>query len=64
MKSRGRPKADTSPVMVRIDADMLAAIDDVRRKEEDVPTRPEMIRRMVADWLAWHRCEGEEGTRR
>ncbi|WP_341872013.1 ribbon-helix-helix protein, CopG family [Roseivivax isoporae] len=57
MKSRGRPKADTSPVMVRIDADMLAAIDDVRRTEEDVPTRPEMIRRMISDWL-----ETREGT--
>nr|WP_084615391.1 ribbon-helix-helix protein, CopG family [Roseivivax isoporae] len=43
--------------MVRIDADMLAAIDDVRRTEEDVPTRPEMIRRMISDWL-----ETREGT--
>lgn len=54
-KSRGQPKKDTSPVMVRVDAEMLQAIDDVRRVEDDVPTRPEMIRRMVADWLELRR---------
>ncbi|ETX11968.1 hypothetical protein OCH239_18880 [Roseivivax halodurans JCM 10272] len=51
MKSKGRPKVDTSPVLVRVDAEMLQAIDDARRVEQDVPTRPEMIRRMIAEWL-------------
>ncbi|SNR64460.1 hypothetical protein [Puniceibacterium sediminis] len=54
-KSRGQPKKDTSPVMLRVDAAMLQAIDDVRRLEDDVPTRPEMIRRMIADWLELRR---------
>lgn len=41
--------------MLRVDAEMLQAIDDVRRIENDVPTRPEMIRRIIADWLELQR---------
>lgn len=51
MKSRGRPQVDTHPVMVRLPAATLQAIDDARRVEDDVPTRPEMIRRMIEEWL-------------
>ena len=51
MAKMGRPKTDTKGVMVRISESMLQSIDDVRRNEADVPTRPEMIRRMLADWL-------------
>lgn len=47
----GRPKTETKGVMVRISEDMLQSIDDVRRNEADVPTRPEMIRRILAEWL-------------
>nr|WP_138933956.1 ribbon-helix-helix protein, CopG family [Roseovarius arcticus] len=47
----GRPKTDTSAVTLRLHADMLQALDDVRRDEADLPTRPEMIRRIIADWL-------------
>jgi hypothetical protein len=32
---------------VRVDAEFLKQIDDWRRKQEDVPTRPEAIRRLV-----------------
>jgi metal-responsive CopG/Arc/MetJ family transcriptional regulator len=32
---------------VRVDADFLKAIDEWRRKQDDVPTRPEAIRRLV-----------------
>ncbi|MEQ8255233.1 MAG: ribbon-helix-helix protein, CopG family [Marinovum algicola] len=51
MSKFGRPKTDTSAVTLRLHADMLQAIDDIRREEVDVPTRPEMIRRIIADWL-------------
>jgi metal-responsive CopG/Arc/MetJ family transcriptional regulator len=51
MAKMGRPTTDTKGVMVRISESMLQSIDDVRRNESDVPTRPEMIRRIVADWL-------------
>jgi hypothetical protein len=45
------PKKDTTGVMLRISADMLKAIDDIRRQEDDIPTRPEMIRRILAQHL-------------
>lgn len=47
----GRPPADTEPVMVRMTRDMIKAIDDYRRTQEDLPTRPEIVRRVMAAWL-------------
>jgi hypothetical protein len=32
---------------VRVDAEFLKLIDDWRRKQDDVPSRPEAIRRLV-----------------
>jgi metal-responsive CopG/Arc/MetJ family transcriptional regulator len=32
---------------VRVDDDFLKRIDEWRRKQDDVPTRPEAIRRLV-----------------
>jgi len=32
---------------VRVDADFLRMVDEWRRKQDDVPTRPEAIRRLV-----------------
>jgi hypothetical protein len=32
---------------VRVDADFLKMVDEWRRKQDDVPTRPEAIRRLV-----------------
>jgi hypothetical protein len=51
MAKFGRPKTETSAVTLRLHVDMIQAIDDLRRKETDVPTRPEMIRRVLADWF-------------
>tara|TARA_R110002110_G_scaffold295268_2_gene509308 strand:- start:1386 stop:1556 length:171 start_codon:yes stop_codon:yes gene_type:complete len=47
----GRPKVDTKAVMLRLHSDVVQQIDDLRREEDDVPTRPEMIRRILDDWL-------------
>jgi metal-responsive CopG/Arc/MetJ family transcriptional regulator len=52
MAGRGRPKTDTSPITVRLPEAKIQAIDDARRKENDLPTRAEMIRRMIDIWLA------------
>ncbi len=52
MKSRGRPKANTQPLMVRMPTALIEALDDVRRQEEDIPTRPELVRRIVEEWIA------------
>jgi metal-responsive CopG/Arc/MetJ family transcriptional regulator len=45
--SRGRPPVDTEAVNVRLPREMIEAIDAYRRAEEDLPTRPEAIRRLV-----------------
>lgn len=44
---RGRPPVDTVAVNLRLSADMLKEIDDFRRFELDVPSRPEAIRRIL-----------------
>ncbi len=50
-KKLGRPVTDTEPVMVRMTPEMIKALDEQRRIEEDLPSRPELIRRIVAEWL-------------
>ena len=45
------PKKDTEAITLRLPRDMVDAIDDQRRLEADLPTRPEMIRRALAQWL-------------
>jgi hypothetical protein len=50
-KKMGRPPTDTEPVMVRMSPAMIAAIDEYRRTQEDLPTRPEMVRRIMAEFL-------------
>ncbi|WP_244430409.1 ribbon-helix-helix protein, CopG family [Roseivivax halodurans] len=36
---------------MRLPREIIDAIDDRRRVETDVPTRPEMIRRALMEWL-------------
>jgi hypothetical protein len=43
----GRPTVDSEAVNVRIARDALETIDDWRRKQDDLPGRPEAIRRLV-----------------
>lgn len=52
MKSRGRPKVDTSPITVRMSDELIAQLDEVRRNADDLPSRPELIRRIIEEWLA------------
>tara|TARA_Y100000815_G_scaffold136361_1_gene122910 strand:+ start:381 stop:515 length:135 start_codon:yes stop_codon:yes gene_type:complete len=35
-----------------MDQSMLKAIDDYRREQEDLPSRPEVVRRVMEEWLA------------
>ncbi|WP_139226823.1 ribbon-helix-helix protein, CopG family [Poseidonocella pacifica] len=51
-KKRGRPSVDSEAVNLRLPREMIEAIDDRRRREVDVPTRPEMIRRALVQWLS------------
>lgn len=41
------PKKNTEAINLRLPQDMIEAIDDRRRSEPDLPTRPEMIRRLL-----------------
>lgn len=52
MTKMGRPRTDTEPVTIRMDREMLIAIDDYRRLQEDLPSRPEVVRRVMAEWMA------------
>lgn len=49
--SKGRPKIDTEPVMVRLPAALLAVIDEFRRKQQNIPSRPEAIRLLLKGQL-------------
>jgi hypothetical protein len=51
MAKMGRPKTDTSPLNIRMDREMIRAIDNYRRQQEDLPTRPEVVRRVMMEWL-------------
>lgn len=44
---RGRPTVESDAVTVRMSVDALQILDDWRRKQEDLPGRPEAIRRLV-----------------
>ena len=47
----GRPRTDTEGVMVRLPREMIDQLDDLRRDQKDIPTRPEMIRRIMQEWF-------------
>lgn len=47
----GRPRKDTVPVTLRLPREMIDALDVARRREPDLPTRQEMIRRMLVKQL-------------
>jgi len=46
-KSRGRPPTGAESVHLRILPDLAKALDDWRRRQDDLPGRPEAIRRLV-----------------
>ena len=54
MAKRGRPEVDSIAINTRMEMSMVRRIDEARRREEDLPNRPEMVRRMVEDWLDQH----------
>ncbi|WP_110815300.1 ribbon-helix-helix domain-containing protein [Pseudoroseicyclus aestuarii] len=45
------PKKDTVAVGLRLEQSMLDQIDQLRRQDANPPTRPEMIRRIISDWI-------------
>ncbi|WP_411975556.1 hypothetical protein [Sulfitobacter faviae] len=57
-KKIGRPKTDTKPVMIRMEPEMIDDIDAYRRTLEDIPTRPEAMRRILANFLEEWKKDG------
>lgn len=51
MKKLGRPTKETEAVNVRLEMDMIQQLDNARRSEADLPSRPEMIRRIMRSWI-------------
>ena len=49
-KKRGRPpgKAHAIPFQMRVSDQFIAVVDEWRRKQPDIPSRTEAVRRMVA----------------
>jgi hypothetical protein len=43
----GRPTVDSEAVTVRLERSSLTRLDDWRRNQPDLPTRPEAIRRLI-----------------
>jgi hypothetical protein len=50
-KSRGRPRVDSTGVMCRLPALLLAELDEWAGRQEPKPTRPEAIRQILATHL-------------
>jgi hypothetical protein len=59
-KKVSRRRVDTEAINLRLPRDMIDAIDDQRRLEPDLPTRPEMIRRALVQWLEMVEGKSEE----
>lgn len=58
VKKRGRPPADTEQVLVRMSNELIEKLDKLRREAEDLPSRPEVVRRLVEKALR----AGEDGS--
>jgi hypothetical protein len=52
MKKMGRPPVDTEAVTVRLPRELIAALDEARRMDPEMPTRQEIMRRVLTDWQA------------
>jgi hypothetical protein len=52
-RKRGRPPTGEGiPVQVRLKESLLKSVDTWRRQQEDLPSRPEAIRRLIEQSLA------------
>ena len=47
----GRPKKDTEQLSLRLEKVVIEQLDDLRKTEKDLPSRPEMIRRIIEQHL-------------
>jgi hypothetical protein len=57
---REQASTDSSQIQVRVPDDLRRAIEERRRLEPDIPTRPEMIRRLLKQAVAAHAVVGDD----
>jgi len=50
-KPKGRPKVDSEAINVRMERPLIEGLDNWRREQADLPSRPEAIRRLVEKGL-------------
>lgn len=60
-RGRGRPATHGTPVVVRVGPELLDYIDEWRRRQKDMPTRPEALRRFAEKLLMDHAGGGRFG---
>jgi hypothetical protein len=51
MAKVGRPKTDSTPVLVRLSPEAIMSLDKAIDAEPDDATRPEMVRRILERWF-------------
>jgi hypothetical protein len=51
---RGRPSVDTEAINLRLPREVLDAIEAYRREQPQIPSRPEVIRKVLTEWLITH----------
>lgn len=57
---KGRPAVDSEAVNLRLPRDTLTALDEFRRSQDDLPTRPEGVRRLLAEALRARGYDSED----
>ncbi len=62
MKKMGRPPVDTEAVTVRLPRELIASLDDARREDPEMPTRQEVIRRVLVAWQAGRSAPDDAGA--
>ncbi|WP_233557373.1 hypothetical protein [Gemmobacter lutimaris] len=62
MKKMGRPPVDTEAVTVRLPRELIAGLDDARREDPEMPTRQEVIRRILVAWQAGRSAHDDAGA--
>ena len=51
MVKTGRPKKDTEQICTRFEIEDVRALDELRKAEDDLPSRPEMLRRVLSRYV-------------
>lgn len=51
MAKIGRPRVEGENIMLRLPTDMVEAIDELRKRDGELPTRQEIVRQALTGYL-------------